>query len=98
MSARFGREPAPDNVAVFENRRAPPTFRRDASGNVFLRFVTARVLADLNRTPIERVVEKCWPSDRVLGEIVERAAVAPAMTGVAGWAAELATRVVVDAG
>jgi len=38
-----------------------------------------------------------WPSDRVLDELLEKAAVAPAMTSVAGWAAELAVRVVHDA-
>jgi len=96
MPARFGREPAPDNVAVFEPRRAP-TFRRDAPGNVFLRALVARILADVFQTSASRVAEECWPSDRALFEIVEKATSAPAMTGVTGWAAELVQRVVADA-
>ena len=59
--------------------------------NAFVRLLTARVLAQYQRTSVESVVEKCWPSDLVL-----RAAVAPAMTQVAGWAAEIAHRLVYD--
>lgn len=83
--------------SAFGPLRAVPAFRRDEPGNVFLRLFAARVIADVRRASLRSVVDVYWPSDRVLGEIVEKATSAPAMTTVAGWAAELATRVVVDA-
>jgi hypothetical protein len=82
----------PSNPSV-----TPPRFRRDDSGNAFVRFLTARVLSDIFRVPFAKIVEERWPSDRILGDILLRAAVAPAMTSVTGWAAELAQRVVHDA-
>lgn len=75
-------------------------FRRDLPlppGNTFTRFLTARVLASLWKTTPQRVAEEMWPSDRMVAEVVEKAASAPAMTSVPGWAAELAVRVVSDA-
>jgi hypothetical protein len=39
---------------------------------------------------------RLWPSDRLLAQLVTRAASAPAMTSVTGWAAELAHKVVLD--
>lgn len=67
------------------------------SGNCFKRLLTTRTVAHLTRCDASEVAARMWPSDRVLAELVERAAVAPAMTSVAGWAAELAQRVVSDA-
>src|SRR5580765_4967582 len=86
-------------VVEFHKRRgeSPPMFRRDMPGNIFLRFLTARVIADIFHTPVASIIESCYPSDRLLAAIVERAASAPAMTTVTGWAAELAIRVVADA-
>ncbi len=62
-------------------------------GNSFLRLMTAKVIAQVTRTSVETVVQSMWPSDR----IVVRAVSAPAMTNVAGWAAELAQKIVTDA-
>lgn len=66
-------------------------------GNSFRRLLTARVLSQIERMSPVEVAARLWPHDRVTQEIVQRAASAPAMTSVAGWAAELAQRVVTDA-
>jgi hypothetical protein len=62
-------------------------------GNSFVRLLTARAVAQVTRRAVADVIEDRWPSDR----IVARAASAPAMTSVAGWAAELAQKIVSDA-
>jgi hypothetical protein len=82
------------------NRRAPPEaplFRPDAPGNSFVRIVTARVVAGVRGAVPHEVATDLWPTDRTVIEVL-RAASAPAMVPVAGWAAELAHRVVTDAG
>jgi hypothetical protein len=61
------------------------------AGNLFRRLRAAHVIAKVARLPVATVAERHWPSDRLL-----RAAVAPAMTQVPGWAAELAPRMVAD--
>jgi hypothetical protein len=62
-------------------------------GNSFMRIVTARAIASVtHRSPAE-VAGRLWPTDAT----VLRAASAPAMTSVTGWAAELAHKVVEDA-
>jgi hypothetical protein len=78
--------------------RGEPVFRPSPSygpGNSFTRSLVARTLASLRRhsglTPAD-VAATMWPND-----LVVRAAVAPAMTSVTGWAAELAQRVTADA-
>jgi hypothetical protein len=72
-------------------------------GNLFTRALTARVLANLRQGLPAAVAAEMWPSDRVLAQMLAlssdfilRAASAPAMTSVAGWAAELAQRIVLD--
>lgn len=65
-------------------------------GNTFKRLLTARAIASLSGESASEVAARMWPSDRVMGEIVERATSAPAMTTVAGWAAELAQLLVAD--
>ena len=73
-----------------------PQFKRDLQlppGNSFVRLLVAQVIAQVTRTPLAHVIERHWPSD----QIVMRAASAPAMTSVTGWAAELARKVVADA-
>ena len=81
-------------------RSAAPTFRRKNSalpaGNSFVRLVTAQVIAQIQRTVAADIALRQWPHDRVVEELT-RAASAPAMTSVTGWAAELAQRVVADA-
>lgn len=67
------------------------------SGNSFRRLLAARTIAHLTRRSASEVAARMWPSDRVIAELVERGATAPAMTSVTGWAAELAQRVVSDA-
>src|SRR4029077_10295891 len=66
-----------------------------APGNVFLRSIAARVLANLRREPIEMVAARQWPNDRALAQVV-RAVSAPALTTTTGWAVELVRRVVLD--
>lgn len=75
-------------------RREPPPLSLP-SGNLFTRLLTAKTLASLWRDSgitVADVAAQMWPNDLVL-----RAAVAPAMTSVAGWAAELAQLRVADA-
>jgi hypothetical protein len=57
------------------------------SGNLLRRALAARAIASLHRCPVADVV-----ADRALLQMVTRGSVLPAMTGVAGWAAELAQR------
>jgi hypothetical protein len=80
---------------ITEFRISP--FRRDVPGNVFTRWLTARALAELLHDSVKGIAQDCWPSDHVLLDVVERASSAPAMVTVAGWAAELAHRIVSDA-
>jgi hypothetical protein len=77
-------------------------FRREprepaASGNLCTRALTARTIASLRRCDVADVACQMWPNDRALLQLVTRSAVAPAMTGVTGWAAELVQRIVHDA-
>jgi hypothetical protein len=70
-------------------------FRRESrepvvGGNLFTRSITARTPASLRRSKAADVAAELWPSDRSLEHLLTRAASNPAMTGVAGWAAELA--------
>ena len=65
-------------------------------GNRFKRLLTARAIASLNGESASYVAARMWPNDRVLGEIVQRAASAPATTFTTGWAAELAQLLIVD--
>jgi hypothetical protein len=68
------------------------------SGNLFTRLLTAKTLATLKRCKMQDVAEAMWPNDKSLqAAILLRATSAPAMTTVAGWAAELAQKVVADA-
>jgi hypothetical protein len=74
-------------------------FKRElptVSGNLFRRALLARGIASLRRAAVAEVVAEKWPADRTLLQMVTRGAVLPAMTGVAGWAAELAVRKTAD--
>ena len=66
-------------------------------GNCFRRMLTAKAVASVTRRTSEDVAARMWPKDRLIAELVERAASAPAMTTTAGWAAELAQIFVTDA-
>jgi hypothetical protein len=60
--------------------------------------LTAKTLATLKRCKMLDVAQEMWPNDKMLqSALVLRAASAPAMTSIAGWAAELAQKVVADA-
>jgi hypothetical protein len=88
-------------MPAIEHLRSAPasTFRRDPvlpSGNSFLRLLTAQVLAQVQRIAVADIAIRMWPRDRLLEELLTRAATAPAMTTTTGWAAELAHRVVAD--
>jgi hypothetical protein len=60
-------------------------------GNLFTRTLTAKAVASLRRCRLDDVIAELWPNDLVL-----RAASAPAMTNVTGWAQEIAQKRVVD--
>ena len=83
-----------------EQRAQPAPFQRRVSdlppGNSFKRLLATRVIASVSDESASSVVARHWPHDRFIAELVERAASAPAMTSVTGWAAELAQRFVVD--
>lgn len=66
-------------------------------GNTFLRLLTARTIASVRRCQVADVVEALWPNDKIVGQLMTRGVAPPAMTTVAGWAAELAQKVVADA-
>jgi hypothetical protein len=75
-------------------QRTKPTFQSPlplADGNLFVRALTAQIIAQVQGRRIDDVVAERWPNDRVT-----RAAVTPAMVGTVGWAQELAPRLVVD--
>lgn len=71
--------------------------RNQLPGNSFARICTAHALAQVRKQPVTDVARELWPNDRAVAHIVSRGASAPAMTTVAGWAAELSQRVVSDA-
>jgi hypothetical protein len=79
--------------------REPVRFRRNGlpRGNTFRRRLTACVVGNVLRETPSDVAARLWPSDHLTAEILERAASAPAMTTVTGWAAELAQIHVADA-
>lgn len=86
-------------IEPFRARGDEPSFRRDYAlppGNSFLRTLTARAVASIRRIPAVQVAAEMWPSDKLVAQILTRAATSPAMTTVTGWAAELAQRVVAD--
>jgi hypothetical protein len=75
-----------------------PLFQRESQpGNSFIRVITAQAIAAVRRTQPQAVAAELWPSDRAVFEVLTRAASAPAMTTVTGWAAELAHKVTIDA-
>jgi hypothetical protein len=81
----------------FPRSDVAPVFRRDAPpGNSFLRFITASAIAAMQKAEAVDVAAGLWPTDRDVIELT-RAVSAPTMTSIAGWAMELAHKVVVDA-
>src|SRR5262245_6267438 len=86
---------------AFERRTVTP-FKRDPvemqlpRGNLFMRALAARVLASVRKTSALEVVRERYPNDRAAAEWIMRATAAPAMTGVAGWAAELVQTIIPD--
>jgi len=78
-----------------------------APGNLCVRVTVAKVLAKVRQAlPID-IAMSLWPNDKMVQamltqtgvslETVQRAASAPAMTTVSGWAAELAIKATADA-
>lgn len=89
------------NLALQSSRpAAAPLAQLRASdlppGNCCTRLLTAKVVASVVQRSIDEVTAAMWPHDRVVAEVLQRAAVDPAMTTVVGWAAELAQRQVED--
>jgi hypothetical protein len=83
--------------------RQPVPFKREQSaplqlppGNLFTRILTARIIASMRKTSALEVARERYPNDRIVAEWITRASVAPAMTSVAGWAAELVQTIVPD--
>jgi hypothetical protein len=76
---------------MFERRELPPPFTV-TEGNSFVRLLTAKAIADRYKRKLDEVVAERWPHDLIM-----RAATAPALTTVPGWAMELAQiKVVTD--
>jgi hypothetical protein len=77
-----------------------PSFKRNPApmleGNCFLRLLTAKTIGRVCGESPRTIAGQMWPNDRAVMELIERAASNPAMTSVAGWAAELAQKRVVD--
>lgn len=65
--------------------------RRPRDGSLMARIAASRLLAQVERRQPAAVAAQHWPLDTEL-----RAAVAPAMTGVAGWSAELLAVAIAD--
>jgi hypothetical protein len=80
-------------AALRESREAPLS----SSGNLFWRRIAALTVASATRRPLAEVVERQWPSDKALAQLLLlKAPSAPAMTTVVGWAEELAHKLVDD--
>jgi hypothetical protein len=73
-------------------KRTPYTAPPAVPGNPFIRLITAKAIAQLERTHTVDVVQRLWPDDMVL-----RAVSAPAMTTVTGWAKELVRQITAQA-
>jgi hypothetical protein len=79
-----------------EARRETHELLPAIGGNLFLRLLTLQAVASATRRTLEDVAARLWPSDKLVAQIIIRAASAPAMTTVSGWAAELAHKLVDD--
>ena len=90
-------------VAFNRQRDQQSSFRPRSSslalrpGNLFVRMAVMRVIGQVTGRSSADIVARHWPSDRIMAELVERAATSPAVTTVTGWAAELAQKVTADA-
>ena len=81
------------------NEAEPVPLRRAlelAPGNTFRRCLTARFKGLYSHRSPADVTAEMWPGDRT-AQFLLRSASVPAMTGTAGWAAELSHTVVQDA-
>lgn len=73
---------------------APPPL----PSNSFTRMLAAKAIADYERRKPEQVLAQRWPSEKALEQHIVRAASAPAMTTVPGWAQELVQQKIVTEG
>jgi Phage capsid family len=81
-------------------RSEPAPLRRELPlppGNSFVRLMVAKTIGAVRGVSPVEVADQMWPNDRIFAQVVTRAASAPAMTTVTGWAAELVQKVVSDA-
>jgi Phage capsid family len=89
------------NVELMPRASRQEGFRREPlplpPGNTFRRCLTAEVVGAYRSVPPELVAAEFWPSDRIVAQMLTRAASAPAFTTVAGWAAELIQLKIMDA-
>ena len=65
-------------------------------GNSFTRQITARLISRVSGGSPHEIAARMWPGDRMVGELLTRAASAPAMVSVPSWAGVLAHTMVVD--
>jgi hypothetical protein len=93
--------PSSPSSARLPRGSSESSFRREPlplpAGNSFLRLLTARTIASVRRCKAGDVAAALWPNDKIIEQLVTRAVAPPAMTTVAGWAAELAHKVIADA-
>jgi hypothetical protein len=64
-------------------------------GNLLIRLCVAHARAYVSRAKADEVAASLWPNDPGVSDVI-KAASAPAMTTVPGWAQELAQRLVID--
>jgi hypothetical protein len=92
----IGRNGSTPSAPSFAKRNveqpAPP------AGNLFTRMLAAKTIASIRKGDPSEVAAERWPADKLLAQVLTRAATAPAMTTVTGWAAELAQLKVVTDG
>src|SRR5262245_44649495 len=89
-----------NQVVIPKELTRSSSFKRELqlpASNSFLRLAAAQVIAQVQHVHAWDVALRMWPQDRMLEELLTRAAVSPAMTTTTGWAAELAHKVVSDA-
>src|SRR6516164_7680407 len=79
----------------FSFKREPPAAPA-TEGNICTRALVAKTIAGLSRRSVAEIAAEMYPNDRALMQPVTRAASNPAMTSVAGWAMELAHKIVAD--
>jgi HK97 family phage prohead protease/HK97 family phage major capsid protein len=92
VSGEIGKTTTPRAPAVMRNgpRRIP-----DKPGELVFKAATAFFVAKMTNKPLADVLHERYPGNDDIGMVL-RTAMAPAVTGIAGWAAELSAVVLAD--